>query len=61
MNRNTLVFGLIAGAIVSAVMMFSIAFYHDTMDYDNSMLLGYTSMVIAFSFVFRSHLSLCYT
>jgi hypothetical protein len=52
MKKNVLVFGLIAGAIVSALMVIGMARSIDTMDFDTGMVIGYTSMLIAFSFVF---------
>jgi hypothetical protein len=52
MKKNNLVFGLIAGLIVSAVMMVGTISNMDKMDFDGSMVLGFASMVVAFSFVF---------
>lgn len=53
MKKTILVFGLIAGSIVSAVMATSIALWHDSASYMNyGMVIGYTSMIVAFSFVF---------
>jgi len=52
MKKNVLVFGLIAGAIVSFVMVWHMATGIDTGNWDNAMLIGYASMIIAFSFVF---------
>ncbi len=52
MKKNVLVFGLIAGLIVSVFMILGMANLIDTADFDNSMVLGYTSMLIAFAFVF---------
>ena len=53
MKKNVLVFGLIAGAIVSAFMAVTIGNCSDhPEDYANHMLLGYASMLVAFSFVF---------
>ncbi len=51
MKKNVLVFGLIAGAIVS-VFAASVAFVGDNSDYDHSMLVGYAAMLVAFSFAF---------
>jgi hypothetical protein len=52
MKKNVLVFGLIAGTIVSAFMVFGMNKLMSTQNYDGSMVLGYASMIIAFSFVF---------
>lgn len=55
MKRTVLVFGLIAGLIVSAFMAVSMAIVSGSTDSDHgvgSMLVGYASMLIAFSFVF---------
>ncbi len=53
MKRNVIVFVLISGIIVTAVMVFSMTkCYEAPENYDNGMLIGYGSMLIAFSFVF---------
>lgn len=52
MKKNVLVFGLIAGTIVSAVMMGSMAILGTDQMMNGGMVLGYASMVVAFSFVF---------
>ena len=53
MKKNVIVFGLIAGIIVSAFMAFSMArCYANPTSFENGMLIGYASMIIAFSFVF---------
>jgi hypothetical protein len=52
MKKNVLVFGLIAGAIVSFFMVWHMATGIDTGNWDNAMLIGYASMIVAFSFVF---------
>ena len=52
MKRTVIVFGLIAGLIVSAFMAFAMAMYSQNPDMEHSMLYGYASMVVAFSFVF---------
>jgi amino acid transporter len=51
MKRIVLTFGLIAGAILSIVMMATMPF-HDQLGYDTSVVVGYSSMVIAFLMVF---------
>ena len=53
MKKNVIVFGLISGVIVSAWMAFSMAKCYQAPDnYEHGMLIGYASMIIAFSFVF---------
>jgi len=53
MKKNVIIFGLISGIIVAAAMVLSMAkCYESPSDYDNGMLIGYGSMIIAFSFVF---------
>lgn len=55
MKKNIIIYGLIAGIIVSAQMLFSINFMshcNGNLDYDTSMVIGYASMLIAFSLVF---------
>jgi hypothetical protein len=52
MKRNVWVFGLIAGAIVSGFMAFGTVSCMDKADFSGSMLIGYASMILAFSFVF---------
>ena len=51
MKRIVLVFGLIAGAILSAMMMVTIPF-HDRIGYNTALLIGYTTMLVAFLMVF---------
>ena len=55
MKRPILIFGLIAGGIVSVFMATSMAIgscMHDDSFYDIGMVIGYASMLIAFSFIF---------
>jgi len=52
MKKIVIVFGLIAGLIVSALMLFSIAKCYNSSDFESSMVLGYASMLLAFSFIF---------
>jgi hypothetical protein len=51
MKKIVLTFGLIAGAILSAMMLLTLPF-HDALGFDRSLVLGYTSMVLAFLLVF---------
>lgn len=52
MKKIVIVFGLIAGLIVSAMMLFSIANCYNSANFEGSMVLGYASMLLAFSFIF---------
>lgn len=51
MRKIVLTFGLIAGAVMSAMFLITIPF-HDQIGFDNGMLVGYTSMVAAFLAVY---------
>lgn len=50
MKKLVLIYGLIAGAIVSS--MFFLSHPSGEMDFENGMFIGYASMVIAFSLIF---------
>jgi hypothetical protein len=55
MKRNIIIYGLIAGIVVSILMLFItnyISHCEGNVDYDTSMLIGYASMLIAFSLVY---------
>lgn len=55
MKRNVTIYGLTAGTVVSIVMLFTVNYIshcEGSVDYDTSMLIGYASMLIAFSLVF---------
>jgi Protein of unknown function (DUF4199) len=55
MKKNIIIYGLIAGIVVSIPMLFmanSTTNATGNVDFDKSMLIGYTSMLIAFSLVF---------
>lgn len=52
MKKTVIVSGLISGFIVSAIMAISIAVYSDNANFEGSMLLGYASMILAFSLIF---------
>ena len=51
MRKIVLTFGLIAGAIMSAMMLITLPF-HDEIGFDKSAVIGYTTMVLAFLLVF---------
>ena len=51
MKKIVLTFGLIAGAVLSALMAAMLPFVEDV-GFDNGMILGYTTMVVAFLLVF---------
>lgn len=55
MKKTIFIYGLISGAVVSAVMLIGMNYYshcEGSVDYTTSMLVGYASMIIAFSMVF---------
>ncbi len=52
MKKNVLVFGCISGVIVSTFMAVSMATLKNNPGFEHSMLIGYASMLIAFSFIF---------
>lgn len=52
MKRNVIVFGIIAGVIVTAMMMFSTVRGYLAQNWDYGVVIGYTSMVLAFSLIF---------
>ena len=49
MKKNIIIYGLIAGVVVSVLMLISVSVLTD---YDTGLLVGYASMLIAFSLVF---------
>jgi Protein of unknown function (DUF4199) len=51
MKRIVLTFGLIAGVILSAMMLITLPF-HDQLGFDRGLVVGYTTMLIAFLLVF---------
>ena len=51
MQKIVLTFGLIAGAIMSSMMLITLPF-HDEIGFDKSAVIGYTTMVLAFLMVF---------
>lgn len=55
MKKNIILYGVIAGILVSTLMLFSVNYFshcEGSVDYGTSMLIGYASMLIAFSLVF---------
>jgi Protein of unknown function (DUF4199) len=53
MRKVTLTYGLLAGAIVSVLMLLAIVLWgKGAINFDNSMFIGYASMVIALSMIF---------
>ena len=55
MTRNIIIYGVIAGIVVSVIMLISMNYLshcEGSIDFDTSMLIGYASMLIAFSMVF---------
>lgn len=55
MRKNIFIYGLIAGIIVSTIMLFTVNYLshcEGNVDYNSSLLIGYGSMLIAFSLVY---------
>jgi hypothetical protein len=55
MNKNILIYGLISGFVVSVSMLASVNYIshcEGNVDYNQSLVIGYASMLIAFSMVF---------
>jgi hypothetical protein len=55
MKRNIIIYGVIAGIVVSTSMLFTVNYIshcEGNVDYDRSLLIGYASMLISFSLVF---------
>jgi amino acid transporter len=55
MQKNIIIYGLIAGIVVSVLMLSSVNYLshcEGNVDWNTSMLIGYASMLIAFSLVF---------
>lgn len=52
MKKNILVYGLIAGLIVTALMAVNLSMVYKSGDFEKSILIGYASMLIAFSLIF---------
>jgi uncharacterized membrane protein len=51
MKKTVLTFGLISGAILSAMMLITLPF-HDAIGFDRGMIVGYTTMVLGFLLIF---------
>ena len=51
MKKTVLTFGLISGAILSAMMLITMPF-HDAIGFDRGLIVGYTTMVLGFLLVF---------
>jgi len=52
MGKIIVIFGLIAGFILSAMMVVTMLLLHDTIGLDKGEIIGYTTMVVAFLMVF---------
>lgn len=52
MKKNILIFGLISGLIVSAMMLFTVISCYKTGNFEGSMVVGFTVMIIAFALIF---------
>jgi Protein of unknown function (DUF4199) len=51
MKKIVLTFGLISGAIISGMFLITLPF-HDAIGFDRSLIVGYTTMVLAFLLIF---------
>jgi len=51
MRKVVLTFGLLAGAVLSVMMLITVPF-HDQIGFDKGLIIGYTTMVLAFLMVF---------
>ncbi|HMG14568.1 MAG TPA: DUF4199 domain-containing protein, partial [Saprospiraceae bacterium] len=54
-KKNIIIYGIISGIVVSFLMLFTVntmSHCEGSIDYDTSMLIGYASMLLAFSLVF---------
>lgn len=55
MKKNIIIYGLVSGIVVSVLMLLTfnyMSYCEGNVDYDTSMIIGYASMLIAFSLVF---------
>lgn len=52
MKKNILIYGLISGLIVSAIMVVIVSMYSDSSGFEGAMWVGYASMLIAFSMIY---------
>lgn len=52
MKKNVLIYGLISGLIISALMAIILSIVSNSANYDSSIVIGYASMLIAFSMIF---------
>ena len=55
MKRNIIIYGLIAGIVVTTLMLFNvhtISYPDSNFDYDRGLVIGYATMLIAFSLVY---------
>jgi hypothetical protein len=52
MKKNVWVFGLISGLIITAMMVTTTVMMRNDPDFEGSMVMGYATMLLAFSFIF---------
>lgn len=52
MKKNVLIYGLIAGVIVSGLMAVNVSMCYNSGKFDSSIVIGYATMLIAFSMIF---------
>ena len=52
MKKNIWIFGIISGLVVTAMMLYSAAKISQGDDFEGNEILGYTTIIVAFSFIF---------
>ncbi|MBD1391966.1 DUF4199 domain-containing protein [Mucilaginibacter glaciei] len=52
MKRNVIVFGLLSGALISTFTVITMAVCYRSPQFEGSMVMGFSAMLIAFSFIF---------
>lgn len=52
MKKNIIIYGLISGLVISAFMAVNVSMCVKSGDFDSSIVIGYASMIIAFSLIF---------
>lgn len=52
MKKNVIVFGLLSGVVISVMMLYMVSYLYNNPGFEPNMVLGYTAMLAAFSFIF---------
>jgi len=52
MKKNIIVFGLLSGVVISVMMLYMVSYLYNNPGFEPNMVLGYTAMLAAFSFIF---------